>query len=175
MALNKQKDYWMTYNLDKNLCIQQLFFAKTTSQKMLKFDYKVLLIDCTYKTNVYKMLLYIIIGVMPLNTTYYIIFAFLSSETVDDYCWVLGIVKKLYKFLDIPDPKVIITNTDPSIICAILEEFPLASHLLYFWHMNKNVMANYKKLFKDKELWKEFYEEWYQVVYVYTEQEFIER
>ncbi len=107
--------------------------------------------DCTYKTNVYKMPLYIITGVTSLNTTYYVVFSFLSAETVDDYRWVLGALNKLYEFLDIPDPKVIVTDADPSNICAILEGFPLASHLLCLWHMNKNVMVNCKKLFEDKE------------------------
>lgn len=74
----------MSCKLDKNFCIQQLFFTKITSQKVLKLNYKVLLIDYIYKTNVYKIPLYIIIGVTPLNTTYYIIFTFLSSKTVDD-------------------------------------------------------------------------------------------
>ncbi len=74
----------MTYNLDKDVCIRRLFFAKTTSQKMLKLNYEVLLIDCTYKTNVHKTPLCLITGVMPLNTTYYVAFVFLSAETVDD-------------------------------------------------------------------------------------------
>ncbi len=78
-------------------------------------------------------------------------------------------VKKLYEFLDIPDPKVIVTDADPSIIRAILEEFPLASHLLYLWHMNKSVMANCMKLFEDKGSWEEFYREWHHVVYAHTE------
>ena len=151
MALNKRKDYWMSYKLDKNLCIQRLFFAKTIPQKVLKLTYEVMLIDCTYKTNVNKMPLCIITKVTPLNITYYVAFAFLSVETVDDYHLVLSAVKKLYEFLDIPDPKVIVTDADPSIIRAILEEFPLASHLLCLWHMNKSVMANCKKLFEDKE------------------------
>ncbi len=123
----------------------------------------------------YKIFLCIITGFMPLNTTYYVLFAFLSAETVDDYRLVLGAVKKLYKFLDIPDPKVIVTDADPSIILVILEKVPLASHLLCLWHMNKNVMANCKKLFEDEELWEEFYRESHPVVYVYTEQEFTER
>ncbi len=157
MALNKRKDYWMTYKLDKDLRIRRLFFAKTTSQKLLKLNYKVLLMDCIYKTNVYKMPLCIITRVTPLNTTYYVPFVFLSAETVDDYHWILGAVKKLYKLLDIPDPKVIVTDTDPSMIRAILGEFPLASHLLCLGHINKNVMANCKKLFEDEESREEFY------------------
>ena len=63
----------------------------------------------------------------------------------------MGAVKKLYEFLDIPNLKVIVTDADLSIIRAILEEFPLASHLLCFWYINKNVMLNCKKLFEDEE------------------------
>ena len=85
MALNKQKDYWMTYKLDKDLCIRRLFFAKTTSQELLKLNYEVLLMNFTYKTNMYKMPLCIITGVTPLNITYYVAFAFLSAEAMDDY------------------------------------------------------------------------------------------
>ncbi len=130
MAVSKRKDYWMTYKLDKNLRIRRLFIAKTTSEKVLKLNYKVFLMDCTYNINVYKMPLCIITGVTPLNTTYYVAFAFLSAKTGDDYCWDLGDVKKLYEFFDILDPKIIVTDAKPSIIFAILEECPLASHLL---------------------------------------------
>lgn len=41
--------------------------------------------------------------------------------------------------------------------------------------MNKNVIANYKKLFENKELEKNFYKKWHQVVYVHFEEEFIEK
>lgn len=67
----------------------------------------------------YKMFLYIIIGVTTLNTTSYITFVFLLIKTVDDYCWALDIIQKLYKFFDILDSKVIITNAKLSIICSI--------------------------------------------------------
>lgn len=86
MALNKQKDYWMTYKRNKDLHIWRLFFTKTTFQKVPKLNYEVLLMKCIYKTNVVKMLLCIITKVTPLNITYCIAFAFLSIEMVDDYC-----------------------------------------------------------------------------------------
>lgn len=98
---------------------------------MLKLNYKVLLMDCIYKTNVYKIHLCIITGITSLNITYYIIFTFLSTKLMDDYCWVLDAIKKLYEFFDILDSKISITDTNPGIICTILEEFPLTYHLLY--------------------------------------------
>lgn len=99
---------------------------------MLKLNYKILSIDYTYKINIYKMSLYIITRITFLNISYYyIIFVFLSVETVDDYYWILGAIRKLYEFFDFMDSKVIITNTNPSIIYTILEGFLLTSYLLY--------------------------------------------
>lgn len=65
------------------------------------------MIDATYKTNKYKMPLIIISRVMPLNTSYYIAFAFVSKEiTYEVYKWLFECVKDLYEYLDILDPKM---------------------------------------------------------------------
>lgn len=90
---------------------------------------KILLIDYIYKTNMFKILLFIIVKVTSLNITYYIIFAFLSAKMVDDYCQIFSTIKKLYEFLDIPDLKIIVTNINSNIIYAILEKFSIMSHL----------------------------------------------
>ncbi len=165
----------MEYCTDLDFQIRRLFFTKISSHKVLKLNYEVLLIDSIYKTNVYRMPLYIITGVTPLNTTYYVGFAFLSMETVEDYEWVLQCIKNLYLILDIPDPNVIITDADRSIIWAISHKFPFGAHLLYLWHLNKNVLSHCKKLFEDEESWTEFYETWNKVLYAHKEEEFHER
>lgn len=87
-----------------------------------------------------------------MNTTYYVIFNFLSAEIINDYYCVLDVTKKPYEFLDILNSKVIIINTNLSIIPTISKELLLTSYLLYLWHMNKNIMTNCKKLFEDKKL-----------------------
>ena len=69
--------------------LQCLFFAKKSSGKILRINWEVLFIDCTYKTNCYQMPLCIISGVTGLNTSFYIGFVFLSSETSAGYIWVL--------------------------------------------------------------------------------------
>ncbi len=146
-----KKDDWYTYCVeDDEDRIEQLFFAKVSSQKILKYNYEVLLIDAIYKTNKYKMPLIIISGVMPLNTGYYIAFAFVSKETYEVYKWLLECVKDLYKYLDIPDPNVIVTDAQNSLIRAISTVYPLASHLLCLWHTNKNVVVHCKKWFDNK-------------------------
>ncbi len=74
--LNNKKGWYIEDYADLDFRIRRLFFAETSLHKVLKLNYEVLLIDCTYKTNVYRMPLCIITGVTPLNTTYYVGFAF---------------------------------------------------------------------------------------------------
>ena len=69
--------------------VKRLFFVSQLSEQILKISWDVILLDCTYKTNHYRMPLCVISGVTGLNTSFYIGFAFVSSETYTDYCWVL--------------------------------------------------------------------------------------
>lgn len=52
MAMLHKNGSWYTYYIEDNKnCIEELFFAKVLSQKILKYNYKVLLINVIYKTN----------------------------------------------------------------------------------------------------------------------------
>ena len=57
---------------------------------ILKVNWEVFLLDCIYKTNYYQMPLYVILGVKSLNTSFYIGFIFLFSETYNNYLSVLS-------------------------------------------------------------------------------------
>ena len=173
VELHKRADWYTHCVEDDEDRIEQLFFAKVSSQKILKYNHEVLLIDATYKTNKYKMPLIIISGVTPLNTSYYVAFAFVSKETFEVYKWLLECVKDLYEYLDIPDPDVILTDAQNSLIQAITIVYPLASHLLCLWHINKNVVVHCKKCF-DNETWEEFLGIWHEVLYAPTEEVFQE-
>ena len=62
--------------------------------------------DCTYKTNRYKMPLMVINGVTGINKTFYVGFAFLSSEFTPDFEWVCTQLNTLYDSLNIRHPEV---------------------------------------------------------------------
>jgi hypothetical protein len=49
----------------------------------------VLFLDCTYKTNQFKLPLLVIVGTTCLNTTFYVAFCFLAKEEAGDYVWAL--------------------------------------------------------------------------------------
>ena len=49
-------------------------------QKLLRENHEILLINCIYKINKYKMLLLIIIEVISLNIIFYVNFCFMKEK-----------------------------------------------------------------------------------------------
>ena len=97
------------------------------------------------------MPLCIISGVTGLNISFYIRFVFLSSETSANYIWVLECLAQLYQTLEIFSPTLVVTDMEIALINAIQQVFPTANHNLCLWHVNKNVLVNYKSSFNTKE------------------------
>jgi len=52
---------------------------------MLANYYKIILINCIYKTNKYKISLLIIIKIIVLNITFYVAFCFIKGENYSNY------------------------------------------------------------------------------------------
>lgn len=52
---------------------------------------------------------------------------------------------------------------------------PNLKHILYLWHVNKNVFANCKSSFDTEETWKIFYDNWYKLLYASIEPIFEEK
>lgn len=145
---------------------------QVTHQNILKANHDILVMDCTYKTNKYKMPLLIISGQTALNTTFYVGFAFMSREKIYDYVWVLTQLKTLYTQLQLPDPIVMPTDMKKDLMIAIRTIFPATNHLLCLWHINNNVLVNCKKAFNSKEAWETFFADWKSVIYAVSLQEY---
>jgi hypothetical protein len=62
----------------------------------------------------------------------------------------LGI--RLYGEAKLPPPRVIVTDADGALKAAILQAFPTSKHFLCVWHVNKNIQAWCKKLWKRKQI-----------------------
>ena len=165
-------DWWMRLLKDGNEHITHLFFSRPSAQLFLKQFWNVIVMDCTYKTNRYKMPLLVITGVTNLNTTFYVAFCFLRAEDSDDYCWALEQLRELLLHVGVPDPGCILTDRETKCISQIRTVFPDTRHLLCIWHINKNVTANCKEHFADAESWETFLKIWNKVIYAPTEAEF---
>ena len=112
--------------------------------------------DCTYKTNKYKMPLLVIMGHTALSTSFYVGFAFLEGEEEEDFAWVLEQLKALYTSLGLKDPSVIVTDRDLGLMNAIKAQYPDVHNLLCIWHINKNVLKKCKKHFATQKEWETF-------------------
>ncbi|GAU16800.1 hypothetical protein TSUD_200430 [Trifolium subterraneum] len=96
--------------------------------------------DCTYKTNKYRLPLLEIVGTTSTNLTFNVGFAYMESEKTDNYRWALEKLKGLFTKQDIL-PQVIVTDRELALMNAIESVFPHAVNLLCTWHVNKNVSA----------------------------------
>jgi hypothetical protein len=89
-TLEARDDWTYTYRSDATGRVLGLFLAHEQSLDLLQGSPEVLLMDCTYKTNKFRMPLFVITGVIPLSTTFFVGFAFLSQQRQVDYEWALG-------------------------------------------------------------------------------------
>nr|GEV76541.1 protein FAR1-related sequence 5 [Tanacetum cinerariifolium] len=97
--------------------ITRFFIAHPLSIKLARLVSDVFVMDCTYKTNKYKMPLLDIIGVSSFNTSFYYGFSFLKNEDEDSYEWELNAFKKILG--DNNQPSVIITDRELALMNGI--------------------------------------------------------
>ena len=109
----------------------------------------IFVMDCTYKTNKYKMPLLDIIGISSFNTSFFSCFVFLQKEEEEDYVWALT---KFGKILGIDNyPLVIVSDRELALMNAIKVVFPRTTNLLCVWHIEKNILVNCKRHFEKGE------------------------
>jgi hypothetical protein len=83
---NLSADDWIfAVKKDAENRVQNLFFAHQKQIELLLTNPDVILMDCTYRTNKYKLPLLHILGCTNLQAFFSTGFYFLSSETQADY------------------------------------------------------------------------------------------
>ncbi|XP_028111964.1 uncharacterized protein LOC114310210 [Camellia sinensis] len=107
-----------------SMTVTDLFKVHPVSFDLLcTFPY-VLIMDCTYKTNRYHLHLIEIMGVTSTHMAFSVAFAYLQTERVDNYAWVLQTLR------DLMDNKilleVIVTDRELALMNAIDNTFPNA-------------------------------------------------
>jgi len=86
IAILKESDYVFNYRTDNIGRITHLFFAHPKSIELFNRYPHVLLLDCTYKTNKFKLLLLNIVGITCLNTTFHVAFCVVVVPVVPVAC-----------------------------------------------------------------------------------------
>lgn len=106
--------------------------------------------DCTYKTNKYKMPLLDIVGITSLNTSFYVGFCFVqvAKEDFNHYEFALRCLDEIYSGLDLAHPRTIITDKDDALHLAIRAVFPTTDCIVCVWHIMTNILKTARPLFR---------------------------
>ena len=95
----------------------------------------VVIIDTTYNTNRFQMMLCIITVIDNNYKTRIVACAIIEDETVDTYRWILD---SILNETDV-SPRIVFSDSDPAIIRSIKEVFPNVQHLLCIFHIDLNL------------------------------------
>lgn len=74
-----------SFQKDTKERVTHLHFTKDICETKLKVNPEILIMDCTYKSNKYRLPLLNVVGTTCLNTTFYVTFGFLLQERKDDF------------------------------------------------------------------------------------------
>jgi hypothetical protein len=149
-TLHDDEDWVYQYQTNDNDKMTTLFFNHRQCLELLHSNPFFLVMDCTYKTNKYKMPLLQIIGSTALGSMFFVAFCFLSSKIAESYGFALHYLKSMYQSIDLqPETmfKSVITDKDDALSAAILAHLPFVYHFLCIWHINMNVMKKCKPIF----------------------------
>ena len=130
-------------------------------QKFFRENHEILLMNCTYKINKYKMSLLIIIEIIFLNIIFYVDFCFMKEKHHNDYIWILKTVKRFYNRFNLSYSKIVLFDDDKILASALFKMFKdTIKHALCVWYININITINIKKYFFTNEFFKSFMKRW---------------
>jgi len=163
--------FWSRIQLDQARRVTAVLFAHPESLAYLQAYPELLILDCTYKTNKYKMPLLDMIGVDACQRSFCIAFAFLSGEAEEDFIWALDRLRSMYDMCGASHPSVVLTDRCLACMNAVAHCFPGSISLLCLWHANKAVLAYCRPAFVRREgdeqsieKWTEFFGYWFAIV-----------
>ena len=86
ITLFESNKWYVNYqNKNDDNKLKYFFFISEASQKLLRENFEIILINCIYKINKYKMSLLIFLEVNFLNINFYANFCFMKNEIINDY------------------------------------------------------------------------------------------
>ncbi|XP_074293167.1 protein FAR1-RELATED SEQUENCE 6-like [Silene latifolia] len=139
LAVEAKYVHWHEINSPKKE-ITHIFMAHPDSVKLFRAYPYVVIMDSTYKTNMYNNPLIEMVSVTPTGSSFLIACSMIPTESEECYKWLL---KKLGDILDVTgaSPSVFVTDRELGLINALKAVFPKVDHLLCRWHVNKAINA----------------------------------
>jgi hypothetical protein len=143
----RESRYTFSYKQNSEAEITHVFFAHFKSLTLLQEYPHILLLDCTYKVNRFKLPLLNIIGSTNINTTFFVAFCFMLQEKEEDYMWAMTQLRNILIQPGFQLPSVIVTDRELAAMNAIREVFPTVRSLLCSWHVFKCVEGKASKYY----------------------------
>ncbi|XP_074303830.1 putative protein FAR1-RELATED SEQUENCE 10 [Silene latifolia] len=115
------------------------WFTHPEAVQMFKAWPNVIIIDSTYKTNKYGLILVQCVGVTPVGKSFLIGYALIENEGTEGYKWVL---RRLESLLE-PGvrPTVIVTDHERGLVTALSAVFRTSHHFLFLFHVYTAIEA----------------------------------
>ena len=148
--LNRDNWFVRTFLNENIKRMRRLFFVNKHMKFFFLKNFEIIMIDCTYKINKYKMFLMILIKHIALNIFLYRFCFFRKKKK--KLKWILKHVKKLYAQLNFKNSNVIIIDRNFALI-NIAKCFFNVVVLLCIWYINKNVLIHCKFYFEIQKNW----------------------
>ena len=140
--------------------VTELFFVHPHSITMWRAFPHVILIDATYKTNIYNMPFVQVVGLTSTNKSFCIAHAVICKERRDNFVWVLERIKGMLQ--ECMMPRVIVTDRELALINACAKVFPNASRFLCRFHIEQNIVKHCRQGFNKLD-WEKFLSYWRRV------------
>lgn len=139
--LEESNQFRYFYATDEQNRVTQVFWIHRETFDLLRMNFEVLIMDCTFKTNRFRMPLFNIVGNTLLNTTFYLAFVLTASRAAEAFEWVFEKLQEVYTELELAFPRTIVTDNERGLIAPIQEMFPESAHIFCIWHVNEDVKA----------------------------------
>ncbi|CAK8570909.1 unnamed protein product [Lathyrus sativus] len=110
--------------------VRDILWTHPDSIKLLNAFPIMLIIDSTYKTNMYKLPLLDMVGVTSTEKTYSVMFAFLETVKEENVTRALEVSQSMLKDQE-EMPKVIVTDHDTALMNSVAKVFHTSYALLY--------------------------------------------
>ncbi|KAK9755891.1 hypothetical protein RND81_01G057500 [Saponaria officinalis] len=148
LAVDANYVHWHETNPETHE-LTHVFMSHLEAVKMFRAYPHVVLMDSTYKTNVYKMTLVEVVGVTPVGSSFLIACVLIPSESEEGYTWLL---QKLVEILECTgaSPSAFVTDRELGLIAALRIIFTDTPHLLCRWHLNRAVESRATSMFKSE-------------------------
>jgi len=134
----------MKISCDENDRLKNFIFSSQNMKHLYKKFNDIILMDSTYRTNKYKLPLYIIAGINENSKIFIVGFGVVRSEEAKDVDWIL---RELFSFLE-DSPELICTDGCPTMAKVLKNVLPNTTHLVCGWHVSQNIKKHLSGLSK---------------------------